>query len=107
MCHIFLLYPMAQRCCCKIDAEFTPCYASVLAFGIDQQNIQNAVREMEEDIIIPCFTAWCPRYATFIMIIYNTKTYVDLWILNLQMHEKLHANYGYERVSLSFGASYS
>ena len=48
--------------CCRPDAEeFRSCYASVLSYGRDPDNLRKAVAEMEGRMIQPCFTAWCAR----------------------------------------------
>jgi hypothetical protein len=49
------------RCCRPDAAEFLSCYASVLSYGRDPNNLKQAVAKMEARMIQPCFTAWCPR----------------------------------------------
>lgn len=47
------------RCCVRDAAEFTDCYASVLAFGCE--GLEPAVRAVEnrKGGLVSCFTAWC------------------------------------------------
>ena len=41
--------------CSAIPGEFLPSYASVLV----AEDLQSAVRELEDGQLIPCITAWC------------------------------------------------
>lgn len=47
------------RCCARDAGEFAPCYASVLAFGLD--GLEAAVKGVEDNKggLVSCFTAWC------------------------------------------------
>jgi hypothetical protein len=49
------------RCCEPIAREFVPSYASVLVHGKDPDNLDTAVRGLEAQPLVSCFTAWCPR----------------------------------------------
>lgn len=50
------------RCCQRIQDEFKPSYASVLAHGPDPEALRTAVARLEDDTrITSCFTAWCPN----------------------------------------------
>lgn len=54
---------MAQcpRCRDEAGGEYVPCYASVLAFGVD--GLEPAVKAVEEANhgggLVSCFTGWC------------------------------------------------
>lgn len=48
------------RCCSPPVDEFSPCYASVLAYG-KGDGLREAVGALESSLIVSCFTAWCPR----------------------------------------------
>ncbi len=54
---------MARRCCAPPPDEFSPCYASALAFPGGAGELRAAVEALEqaEPGIVSCFTAWCPR----------------------------------------------
>lgn len=48
------------RCCERIEDEFRPSYASVLAYGSDPEALRAAVSNLEDNTrITSCFTAWC------------------------------------------------
>lgn len=49
------------RCCQPDPGELAPCYASVLAHGPDPRALGEAVRALEAQPIVSCFTAWCAR----------------------------------------------
>jgi hypothetical protein len=43
------------RCCTTIPDEFAPSYASIVV----TDDLQRAVRELENGKLTPCITAWC------------------------------------------------
>lgn len=43
------------RCCTAIAGEFAPSYASVLVAN----DLEEAVKELENGKLKPCITAWC------------------------------------------------
>ena len=45
------------RCCAPIDGEYVSSYASVAFLGA--KSVRQAVEELEEQPLTPCFTAWC------------------------------------------------
>lgn len=53
---------MARRCCAPPPDEFSPCYASVLAFpGSGELRAKVEALERGQPGLVSCFTAWCPR----------------------------------------------
>lgn len=47
------------RCYGETENSLSPCYASVLVFGLD--GLESAVKDLEANQggLVPCFTGWC------------------------------------------------
>ena len=66
---------MPRRCCTPIPNEFHPSYASILASG----DLQRDVNAIEAGPLLPCLTAWCstcqaPYLITAGMGMFNTPS---------------------------------
>jgi hypothetical protein len=47
------------RCCGKPEDAYSPCYASVLAFGLDGLKPAVKLVEANQGGLVSCFTGWC------------------------------------------------